>query len=248
LPCPGTARRIRVVSSLRTERGQTAVEYAGVLVLVGLLLAALFAVVPRIGGTIAHTVECLVPGEGCAAAGTAPSGDDAADASGPGSSQGSQPAAAPTPVSVPTPAPAPAAAPGWTGQAARLPRGGTRPYVPPKKSHGKPQRTKGSSGIGFEDEHGNVWVWDPRGQHWDVQHPKTGKHTNVNPDGSINHGPDNFPNRAPGDDSSGSSDDNTAKSVGILGGLLAGGGILWWAGKAASPLCGPALPACAIVF
>ena len=85
------------MSSLRTERGQTAAGHAGVLVLAGLLLAALFAVVPRIGGTIAQTVECLVPGDGCAAAGTASSGDDAADASDPDSSEGSQPAAAPMP-------------------------------------------------------------------------------------------------------------------------------------------------------
>jgi hypothetical protein len=236
------------MSSFRTERGQTAVEYAGVLLLVGFMLAALFAVVPRIGGTVAHAVECLVPGDDCAAAGTASSGDGAADASAPGASEGPQPAAAPvpTPVSVPAPAPAPTPAPGWTGQAANLPTGGRRPYVPPKKSHGKPQRARTKQGIGFEDEHGNIWVWDPRGQHWDVQHPKSGKHTNVNPDGSINHGPDNFPNKSPDNDSSGA--DNAAKSVGILGGIAAGGGLLWWIGKAASPVCGPAAPVCAIVF
>lgn len=253
------------MSSPGSERGQAAVEYAGVLVLVGLLLAALFAVVPRFGEAIAHTATCLVPGGDCGAAGTTASDHGAADA--PRSIEDVSRPAAPsptpaagaanasssaTPTADPTPAPAPTpAAAGWTGQAANLPRHGRHPYVPPKKSHGKPQRARGDRGTGFEDEHGNIWVWDPRGHagpHWDVQHPgRDRKHTNVYPDGEVHQGEDNFPNRSDGDDGA-SADESTARSIGILGGLAAGGGLLWWLGKAASPACGPAVVACAIVF
>src|SRR4051812_49955043 len=105
------------MSLLRTERGQTGTEYAGVLLLAALLVAALFTVVPQIGGTVAHAVECLVPSSDCAAAGPTTSGGDAADASATDAAGESQPAAAPTPVTQPTPAPAPGpnVAAAWTG-------------------------------------------------------------------------------------------------------------------------------------
>ena len=44
--------------------------------------------------------------------------------------------------------------------------------------------------------------------HWDVQHPD-GSHTNVDPDGNITHGDDNFPNKSRG----GSGDSGDRKSV-----------------------------------
>jgi hypothetical protein len=144
----------------------------------------------------------------------------------------------------------------WTGQAANLPQGGSRPYVPPKKSHGKPHRVRGDRGTGYEDVDGNVWVWDPRGHagpHWDVQHPD-GSHTNVYPDGEIHQGADNFPNKPRSSDGGGSGDDegggdnNTAKAVGIAGALATAGTILWWVGKAASPACGPLAPVCVVVL
>ena len=43
--------------------------------------------------------------------------------------------------------------------------------------------------------------------------------------------------------------DNTARDTAIIGGgVLAGGGLLWWLLKGASPICGPAMPVCAIIF
>jgi hypothetical protein len=229
--------------SLRAERGQAAVEYAGALLLVALLLAALFTVVPSVGGTIARAV-CVIPiGGDCGAAGSSTSGDERA-ASAPGSS------GVPEPAATPAPAPTPNVANSWTGQAANLPQRGSRPYVPPKKSRGQPHRVRGDRGYGYEDEHGNVWVWDPRGHagpHWDVQHPD-GSHTNVYPDGEVHQGKDNFPNKSPDSEGGGSADDNTAKAVGIAGGIAAAGTILWWVGKAASPLCGPAAPVCVVVL
>lgn len=227
------------MSSPRAERGQAAVEYAGALLLVALLLSALFTVVPSVGGTIARAV-CVIPiGGDCGAAGSSTPGDETA-ASAPGSSGVPGPAATPQPNVVNS----------WTGQAANLPQTGSRPYVPPKKSRGQPHRVRGDRGYGYEDEHGNVWVWDPRGHagpHWDVQHPD-GSHTNVYPDGEVHQGKDNFPNRSPDSEGGGSADDNTAKAVGIAGGIAAVGTILWWVGKAASPLCGPAAPLCAVVL
>ncbi len=94
-----------------------------------------------------------------------------------------------------TPAAAGSGATNRGPQSDRLPSGGQRPYVPPKKAYGKPQRVRGG---GFEDANGNVWKWDPSGHagpHWDVQHPD-GSHTNVSPEGQVI-GPDNFPNKAP---------------------------------------------------
>jgi hypothetical protein len=46
-----------------------------------------------------------------------------------------------------------------------------------------------------------------------------------------------------------SKNNDTAKRVatGAAGGAAAGG-LLWWLGKAASPLCGPAAPVCLVVL
>ena len=238
------------MSSPGNERGQATAEYAGALLLVGLILAVLFTVVPSVGGTFARAVCLISGGDDCGAAGSSTAGAGAADAPAPGSSDVSEPAATPQPYATPAPAPTPSVAGAWTGQAANLPRGGSRPYVPPKKSRGQPHRVRGDRGYGYEDEHGNVWVWDPRGHagpHWDVQHPD-GSHTNVYPDGEVHQGKDNFPNKSPDSDGSGSADDNTAKAVGIAGALATAGTILWWVGKAASPACGPFAPVCAVVL
>jgi Bacterial toxin 37 len=244
------------MSLLRTERGQTGAEYAGVLLLAALLVAVLFTVVPQIGGTVAHAVECLVPSNDCAAAGTTASGSDAADASATDPAEESRPAAAPTPVAQPTPAPAPGpnVAAAWTGQAANLPTRGSRPFEPKKNERGQPQKKRTDRGYGYEDRHGNIWVWDPTGHagaHWDVQHPGRSKeHTNVYPDGEVHQGEDNFPNKSRGsdDDGGGSSDNDTAKSVAIGAGAVGAGGLIWWLGKLASPACGPAALVCAVVL
>ena len=76
-----------------------------------------------------------------------------------------------------------------------LPRGGSRPYVPPRRDWLK-NRPKGLKN-GYVDKAGNEWVPAPSADgdeekfHWDVQH-EDGKHTNVSPDGEIHHGEDNF--------------------------------------------------------
>jgi len=60
---------------------------------------------------------------------------------------------------------------------------------PPKKWDGKKVKNPNGHGAGYPDNKGNVWV--PTGEgghggaHWDVQNPKTGKHTNVNPGGGV---------------------------------------------------------------
>lgn len=240
------------MSSRRTERGQSTVEYAGVLLIVGLTVAALLTLVPGVRGTLVHAVNCVIPSGDCTAAAGSTTPGGAADASNPGSGGASEPVATPVPNPTPAPAPTPSMAAAWTGQAANLPQGGSRPYVPPKKARGKPFRVRGDRGNGYEDGDGNVWVWDPRGHagpHWDVQHPD-GSHTNVYPDGEIHQGKDNFPNKSRGGDNGGSGDgdDNTAKIVGSSAAIIGGGGLLWWLGKVASPACGPAVVVCAVVL
>lgn len=61
-------------------------------------------------------------------------------------------------------------------------------FKPKKKWDGKLVKNPNGFGWGFPDEHGNIWV--PTGQgtgvhepHWDVQNPRTGKHTNRYPKG-----------------------------------------------------------------
>jgi hypothetical protein len=217
----------------------------GALLVVSVIVAAVATgPLPKLTGHMTRLVGCIATAGDCTKT-TAPTTTDA-----------------PTdPQPDPQPGPPPTAAAGaWGGQAANLPRGGARPYVPPKNSHGQPKKVPaGSRGgaKGYEDADGNIWVWNPPGSptahggpHWDVQH-KDGSHTNVNPDGSIR-GPDNFPNKAPGGSSDGSNggsgDDHTAE---IVGGTAAGvgiGAIIWWGGKAFSPACGPLVLVCAAVF
>ena len=93
------------------------------------------------------------------------------------------------------------------------------------------------------------------GAHWDVQHPD-GSHTNVFPDGNVV-GEDNFPNKSRGGsdsdtDQSGNTSNSTSVDPGTVAGGVAGGlaagGLIWWLGKLASPVCGPAAPVCAVVF
>lgn len=159
----------------------------------------------------------------------------------------------------PTPDPEPEAAPQWRwppsagNHADQLPTGGERPYSPPKQGRGNPVRVKGG---GFVDEDGNIWQWAPPGQqhggpHWDVQHPD-GSHTNVAPDGTVI-GKDNFPNKPrvptpPPPPPDGSGDGNTAKIVGGAAAVAGGAGALWWLGKLASPVCGPAVVVCGFLF
>jgi len=69
-----------------------------------------------------------------------------------------------------------------------LPVGGLYPFMPP----GLGMQDKGEGGRGFLDKNGNVWQKDTGGHcHWDVQHP-SGKHTNVDPWGNVDHNADNF--------------------------------------------------------
>lgn len=234
------------------ERGAAVIEWVGALVAAMLIVGALLSAASGIGAQIAGGASSAVAsvlGQGTTGAG----------------GSGAQPAATPTPAgsgalpsgqSPPGQGPAgQAPTPGGTGagsvnrgpQDKRLPSGGQRPYVPPKKGYGKPQRVRGG---GFEDSNGNVWKWDPSGHagpHWDVQHPD-GSHTNVAPDGTVI-GKDNFPNKAPAGGDGGSSAGDTAKKA-AGGAAIVGtiGTILWWVAKGASPVCGPAAPICAIVF
>ena len=93
------------------------------------------------------------------------------------------------------------------------------------------------------DKYGDVWEWDPVKGEWDVQ---TGKeHTNIGPNGEITHGPNNTGRQPKPSTEEGP---NTAESVAAGAGAAGTGVILWWLGKLASPVCGPALPACAVVF
>jgi hypothetical protein len=241
-------------AGMRREHGQTAAEYLGILFVVAAIIAALLpGPGAEIAGRITRLVNCVGSG-GCAAASGGPGRSvSVAGANGPAGPRAAQ-AAVPTPVVTPDAPPAPAVA--WMGQAANLPRGGDRPYVPPKKSRGQPKKVpldnRGGK-TGYEDADGNRWEWVPEGSgaahggpHWDVQH-KDGSHTNVYPDGHIR-GEDNFPNKPrspePGDDGS-SRKDNTAKAV--VGGAAAGA-IIWWGAKLLSPACGPFAPVCVIAF
>jgi Flp pilus assembly pilin Flp len=235
---------------MRREDGQTAAEYMGMLlVLAAIVVVAVPGLRPSVTADFGHLIRCI-GGGGCSAA--------AGGGSGPGPLGAAEPAATPAPTTVTQPSGLPAgAAAAWSGQAANLPRGGSRPYVPPKNSHGQPKKVpagRRGGAKGYEDADGNIWVWNPPGSptahggpHWDVEH-KDGSHTNVNPDGSIR-GEDNFPNKPRGNDDSGGSSDNKDNTSKIVGGAAAGvgaGAIIWWGAKVLSPACGPLLPVCAI--
>ena len=75
----------------------------------------------------------------------------------------------------------------------KLPRGGRHPYLPPRPDWLRnPPRGEED---GYLDASDNEWkphiTPDPDDFHWDVQHPD-GTHTNVAPDGEVQHGPDHF--------------------------------------------------------
>src|SRR6266536_1160143 len=176
-PC-GTMHAVR---RLRSQAGQTAAEYLGVLLVVSVIVAAVAGtdVGATVRGHMSRLVDCIA-GAGCPAPHATPQAAlSSASPAPPTGAPATQAASQPQPN--PQPGPAPTAA--WPGQAANLPQGGDRPYVPPKSSRGQPKkvpRTRGK-GSGYEDTDGNVWEWDPRGHggpHWDVQHPD-GSHTNV---------------------------------------------------------------------
>jgi hypothetical protein len=250
-------RRLDDVLRVRSASGQTAAEYMGALLVVSVVIAAIVTGPgPQIASHLSHLVDCIAGG-GCPAKAAAPT-----------TTTPTLPVTTTAAAAVPTPNPQPGPAPPqpaavWPGQAANLPQGGDRPYVPPKSSRGQPKKVPagGRGGAkGYEDADGNIWVWNPPGgrtahggPHWDVQHPD-GSHTNVDPDGKITHGDDNFPNKSRGgsndggSNDGGSSDDHTAE---IVGGTAAGiglGGIIWWGAKALSPACGPFVIVCAVVL
>ena len=123
-----------------------------------------------------------------------------------------------------------------TWLAVNLPTGGSFPYDPGTKG-GKPRKLPGSQG--FRDKYGDSWKWDPVKKEFDVTH-RDGSHTNIGEDGEITHGPNNT-GRSP--------QVSNIVAAGAAGAAAAGGGvILWWIGKAASGICGPAAPACALIF
>src|SRR3954466_15914190 len=96
------------MSSPGAERGQATAEYAGALLLVGLILAVLFTVVPSVGGTFARAVCVISGGEDCGAAGSSAPRTDAGGAPGPARA----PAPAPGPPGVPGPPAPPQPLPG----------------------------------------------------------------------------------------------------------------------------------------
>ena len=90
------------------------------------------------------------------------------------------------------------------GHFKQLPIEGEYKFIPPADKGGSPifERVNFRGRTGLVDKYGNNWIPDATSDsfgrqnfHWDVQH-KNGLHTNVNPDGSINHGKNggnNFP-------------------------------------------------------
>jgi RHS repeat-associated protein len=79
------------------------------------------------------------------------------------------------------------------GNKSKLPNKGSHKYRAPKEK-GVNQDTavkKANGQNGYVDEKGNIWKWDEKGKHWDVQH-KNGTYTNVKPNGEIHHGKNNF--------------------------------------------------------
>lgn len=141
------------------------------------------------------------------------------------------------------------------GRSGDLPResyGGEEWYEPPKSGKGKPVKVNGQNA--WVDKRGRIWKWDTKHKdHWDVTDPKTGKHINVNPDGSIARQPKSTaspqatqpPPPPPGNKGT----SNFWKSVAAVGAVVGGVAVaIWWGAKVLSPACGPAFPLCALVF
>src|SRR4051812_47603348 len=123
------------MSRARSESGQTAAEYMGVLLLVGAILAAIFGGgLPKlVSANVGHAVDCIIDA-GCPAAATDQGGDGSTPTTAPvGGTTPTTAVAAAFPTPNPQPGPAPpqpaAAGSGWPGQAANLPTSGDRPYV-----------------------------------------------------------------------------------------------------------------------
>lgn len=265
-----------LASRVRAQGGQAAVEAAGVLVVVALIIGAVATIgIPgMVSAGVSRTVASLFGATGHAPA-TAPGHPSApgqgATTNGPGQgglNPGTSSAAAGTGSTSggargnQNPQAGAAPPPPWRWPASagnhadQLPTNGERPYSPPKQGRGDPVRTRGG---GYVDQDGNTWEWAPPGAqhggpHWDVQHPD-GSHTNVAPDGTVI-GKDNFPNKRrvptpppPPPDKQPGDNSGTAKSV-VVGaaGAAGAGAVIWWLGKLASPVCGPAAPLCAIAF
>jgi len=129
------------------------------------------------------------------------------------------------------------------GLISRLPTGGSFPFEPRKGQRLSDPRSISRQSGNPVDKYGDEWQWDPVKGEWDVQ---TGKeHTNVGQDGEVTHGPNNTGRqpKPPADDGS-----DTAKSVAVGAGAVGAGALLWWLGKLASPVCGPAVLVCAVAF
>jgi hypothetical protein len=119
------------MSRARSEAGQTAAEYMGMLLVVSVIIGALVTGPgAQIAGHVTHLIGCIASA-GCDT-GAAPSAGTPSAAA-PATPVSAAAGAAPAPNPQPGPAP-PQPAAAWPGQAANLPPGGDRPYVPPKSS------------------------------------------------------------------------------------------------------------------
>lgn len=142
------------------------------------------------------------------------------------------------------------------GRQGDLPSEGPHAYEPPKSGHGKPVPIKGRNA--WRDKYGRTWQWDKQHEdHWDVTDPKTGKHINVNPDGNEARKPQATtspkptppPPPPPGKKGKRGGKSHFSWEPWAAGAGAAGiGTVIWWGLKVLSPACGPALPACALVF
>lgn len=258
------------------DRGASAVEYSGLIVLAALILGALYAIgIPAKVTSSVSTALCEILHE------SAKCGDSPPKANGqpqPRRSDGGQNRPRPAdPLQVqavsaksgggqPKPNPSPGAAPppnpnaaNWgpstghgpgnpgIGKSGDLPRGGDHPYVPPKSGHGRPVKVRGKTA--WKDNQGRLWEWDKlHKDHWDVT-DKNGDHINVNPDGSEARNPDSKGEPKPSaspGNTGGGKSDYSWVPWGV--GAAGAGGMLWWGGKLLSPACGPLAPACAIAL
>jgi len=246
--------------TLRKDRGAGTLEYAGLIVVAALILGALWAtgipakVTPRVS-----TAICLILHEGdCEQELNAQDPHDAGQNGqiGQNGDQNNGPDAE-DPLQMAAQASATGAG-GWgpstghgpgnpgIGKSGDLPRGGDNPYVPPKSGRGKPVKVRGKPG--YVDDKGRIWEWDRlHKDHWDVTDPKTGKHINVNPDGSEARNPDS---QGEGSEDKGGNKSNSSWVPWAAGGaaVAGGGAALWWGAKLLSPACGPLVVVCAVAL
>lgn len=223
--------RPRSERAWRSQRGQSTLEYAGLLVLVAVVIAVVMPL--GLGSAIGRAVRCEVGRvlrqtgicHGTAASrppggrpagllvASAPADQNSVMEPASGSARppqkkpkGWKPKSAPTPSPGRDPSRGPKGGRNNTGppnatrgaQWKRLPRSGPRAFKGnPKKGwpNREPAKTSTPKGYGYEDEYGNVWVWDKMHQdHWDVEtqvEPGVWVHTNVYPNGEVR-GDDNM--------------------------------------------------------